>query len=172
MTRYAALLRAVNVGGTGKLAMADLKRLCDEAGFMDARTFIASGNALFRSTQDEAGVKAALEPKLAAHMGKPVEIFVRTLAELEAILSSNPFPDAHPSRHLVFFHDTAPEADLIARCRNQKGERLVLNQRELHVDYGEGIRDSKLVIPGKTARTGRSINSVIKIVNLLKVMAP
>ena len=56
MTAYVALLRAVNVGGTGKLPMAELKRLCDAAGFGRARTYIASGNVLFESGLTEAEV--------------------------------------------------------------------------------------------------------------------
>jgi len=47
MTRYVALLRAVNVGGTGKLPMADLKALCTELGFKRVETYIASGNVIF-----------------------------------------------------------------------------------------------------------------------------
>lgn len=167
MTSHVALLRAVNVGGTGKLAMTDLKAMCDDCGFGSARTFIASGNALFRTARSEAQVKAALEEKLAAHMGKAVPVFVRTLGELEAILSSNPFAQAHPSRHLVYFHDSPPAPDLIAQCRDVNGERLALIGRELHVDYGEGIRFTRLKIPGKMEHTARSINSVRKMAALL-----
>ena len=47
MATYIALLRAVNVGGTGKLPMADLKGLCEKAGFKGVRTYIASGNVVF-----------------------------------------------------------------------------------------------------------------------------
>ena len=60
MTSFVALLRAVNVGGTGKLAMADLKALCEAAGFQAVRTYIASGHVVFRSGQGEREVKSAL----------------------------------------------------------------------------------------------------------------
>ena len=49
MTRYVGLLRAVNVGGTGKLPMADLRAMCAEIGFADVQTYIASGNVVFDS---------------------------------------------------------------------------------------------------------------------------
>jgi uncharacterized protein (DUF1697 family) len=49
MNTYVALLRAVNVGGTGKLPMADLKAMCDAAGFVQVQTYIASGNVVFKS---------------------------------------------------------------------------------------------------------------------------
>jgi uncharacterized protein (DUF1697 family) len=161
------LLRAVNVAGTGALPMAELRAMGEACGFANVRTFIASGNLLFESALSEPEIKAALEAKLATYAGKPVEVFVRTAAELAAIVASNPFPDAHQSRHLVYFYDAPPVADLIAQCRDANGERLALGVRELHVDYGAGIRFTKLKIPGKTERTGRSINSVKRMTALL-----
>ena len=61
MAALIALLRAVNVGGTGKLPMSELKAMCEELGFADVRTYIASGNVVFTSRKSEAAVKAALE---------------------------------------------------------------------------------------------------------------
>lgn len=60
MTVYVALLRAVNMGGTGKLPMAELVGMCQRAGFRDVRTYIASGNAVFSSSLDETGVRDSL----------------------------------------------------------------------------------------------------------------
>ena len=168
MICYAALLRAVNVGGTGALPMAELKAMGEACGFANVRTWIASGNLLFESDVSEADIKMALEAKLAAYAGKPVEVFVRTGAELAAIVEADPFPYAHGSRHLVYFYDDIPAADLIAQCRDINGERLALGTRELYVDYGEGIRFTKLKIPSKTDRTGRSINTVRKLASLLR----
>ena len=59
MPVFIALLRAVNVGGTGKLAMSDLKSICERAGFKRVQTYIASGNVVFSSSKTEAQVKAA-----------------------------------------------------------------------------------------------------------------
>jgi len=75
---YAALLRAVNVGGTGKLPMTELARLCEREGLCDVKTYIQSGNVVFTSAKKEAAVKAALEKALERHMGKPVAVMVRT----------------------------------------------------------------------------------------------
>ncbi|MGH6741839.1 MAG: DUF1697 domain-containing protein, partial [Bradyrhizobium sp.] len=61
MTSFVALLRAVNVGGTGKLPMSDLKAICEELGFTSVRTYIASGNVVFASRKSAAAVKAVLE---------------------------------------------------------------------------------------------------------------
>ena len=167
MTAYVALLRAVNVGGTGALPMAALKAIGEACGFADARTWIASGNLLFAIDLPEAAVKAALESRLLEWAGKPIEVFVRTGDELAAIVAANPFPNAQGSRHMVFFYDAPPPAELIDQCRDRQGERLALGARELHVDYGEGIRTSKLKIPGKSERTARNINTVRKLATML-----
>ncbi len=138
----------------------------EACGFADVRTFIASGNLLFASDRSEAEIKAALEGKLADYTGKRVPVLVRTASELDAIIAANPFPDAHKSRHLVYFHDAPPPLDLPTQCRDIAGERLAVLGRELHVDYGEGIRHTKLKIPGKNDHTARSINSVIRMAAL------
>ncbi len=166
MTAYVALLRAVNVGGTGKLPMADLRAMAKACGFANVSTFIASGNVLFDSDMNEAGVKAALEAQLADYAGKRVPVLVRNADEIRAIIAADPFPDAHKSRHLVYFYDTPQQDDLIAGCRDVNGERLALGTRELYVDYGDGIRFTRLKIPGSVDCTGRSINSVRRMAEL------
>lgn len=166
MRANVALLRAVNVGGTGKLPMADLRAMGEGCGFADVRTFIASGNLLFRSDATEADIKQALESRLEDYAGRRIAVLVRSAKELRAIIAANPFPDAHPSRHLVHFYDNAPPPDLIARCRDIAGERLAIGLRELHVDYGEGIRHTRLKILHGGETTSRSINSVMRMAAL------
>ncbi len=78
MPTYIALLRAVNVGGTGKLPMAELKAMGKQAGFANVRTFIASGNLVFESALTEKPLTAALGSRLAGYAGKPVGVLVRT----------------------------------------------------------------------------------------------
>ena len=167
MTARVALLRAVNVGGTGAMPMAQLRAIGEACGFTAVRTYIASGNLLFDSPLNEAEAAAALTAALAARIGKPAELFVRTAAELAAIVAADPFPDASGSRHMVFFYNQPPADDLIAQCRDRGGERLALGRRELHVDYGAGIRTTKLKIPAKFDRTARNMNTVRKLAELL-----
>src|ERR1700733_14885145 len=98
-----ALLRAVNVGGTGKLPMSDLRVICEELGFGAVRTFIASGNVVFTSRKSEAAIKAALEKRLQTYAGKPVGVLVRSAAEMAQVLSDNPFQKAAPNRTMAVF---------------------------------------------------------------------
>ncbi len=166
MTRYVALLRAVNVGGTGKLPMAELVRLCADAGFADVTTYIASGNAVFTSRLKEAAVKAALERRLAAFAGKPVGVCVRTGAEMADVLAHNPFRDEPPNRTVAIFLDAPPPPDALQAVRGRTDERLALGTREIYVAYGSGMASSKLRIPAAATGTARNMNTIAKLAAL------
>jgi uncharacterized protein (DUF1697 family) len=163
MTVFVALLRAVNVGGTGKLPMTDLKALCEAAGHQGVRTYIASGNVVFESSKTEAAVKADLEKRLADYAGRPVGVVVRTGAEMAAVRDANPFPDLPSNRTVAIFLDEAPPADAIARSVGRKDEEMRLGVREIYVHYGEGMGTSKLRIPAAKAGTARNLNTVAKL---------
>lgn len=166
MTSYIALLRAVNVGGTGKLPMAELKEMAAGLGFVAVRTYIASGNLMFHSDLREQEVKARLEERLAAYAEKPVAVLVRTASEMAAVVATNPFPDVAGSRCLVFFLDAPPPESALSMATGVDGERLAVGQREIFVDYAKGMRDSKLKIPAAQAGTGRNMNTVAKLAAL------
>jgi uncharacterized protein (DUF1697 family) len=165
-TIWVALLRAVNVGGTGKLPMVELRDMCAAAGFAEVRTYIASGNVVFRAPGTETKVKAALEAALARYFGKPVGVLVRTHAQLVAVVAANPFPDAAGNRLTVSFLDAPPPPDALDYVSHRQGERIALGQRELYVDYGEGMRESKLKIPAAKTGTARNLNTVRQLVEM------
>ena len=167
MTAYVALLRAMNVAGTGKLPMTELKRIGSECGFTDVRTFIASGNLLFTSDLAEADAQAMIEAKLEAFFGKPVAVFVRTAAEMAEVAAANPFTDDKPSRVMAHFIAEKPVAAMLAEARDVVGERLALGPRAIIVSYGEGIGKTKLKLPAVKRGTGRNMNSVAKMAAML-----
>ena len=166
MTSLVALLRAVNVGGTGKLPMSELKAICEELGLGAVRTYIASGNVVFESRKSEAAVKAALEKRLATFAGKPVGVLVRTAAEMAQVLADNPFPKAAPNRTMAVFLDRAPPADTLAGIRGQKDEEIRLGRREIYIHYGEGMAKSKLVVPAAKAGTSRNMNTLAALAKM------
>ena len=171
MITLIALLRAVNVGGTGKLPMADLRRLCEAAGFVDVRTYIASGNVVFRSRLSQPGAKAALEAQLAAYAGKPVGVVLRTPSELAAVIAGNPFPAAEGNRLVVLFFDEPVPADALDSVRHQQDEQLHRTDREIYVHYGAGMGQSRLVVPAASRGTGRNLNTVRKLVEMAAELA-
>lgn len=163
---HIALLRAVNVGGTGTLPMAELRRLCSEAGFQNPRTYIASGNVVLASRLSAASVQARLEQALAAYAGKPVKVLLRSAPEMAAVLQANPFPEAPGNRVLVSFLDHAPPEDLLAGVRGRTNEEIRPGRREVYVRYPEGMADSKLLIPAAAAGTARNLNTVAALVRM------
>ncbi|AMV38006.1 DUF1697 domain-containing protein [Planctomyces sp. SH-PL62] len=166
MAAYVALLRAVNVGGTGKLPMSDLKALCEKAGFGKVRTYIASGNLVFESHESASRLKAALETALAAYAGKPVGVFVRTAAEMAQVLAGNPFPDAPQNRTVAIFLDGPPPADTLERISGVDGEELRLGRREIYVRYGDNMGRSRLKIPAARDGTARNINTIARLAEM------
>jgi uncharacterized protein (DUF1697 family) len=166
VTAFVALLRAVNVGGTGKLPMSELKTMCEALGFGSVRTYIASGNVVFTSCKSEAAVKSALQARLEAYAGKPVGVLVRSAAELQGVLKDNPFPKAPANRTMAVFIDRAPPADTLATIRGRKDEQIGLGKREIYIHYGDGMAKSKLVVPAAKAGTARNMNTVAALAKM------
>ena len=170
MAKYIALLRAVNVGGTGKLPMADLLELCRDAGFKKAQTYIASGNAVFESKAAPAKVKSQLEARLLAYAGKPVGVIVRTASEMSAVLQANPFPKAAPNRTVAIFLDEPPPPDALEHVVGKQDEELQLGAREIFVHYGGGMGTSKLKIPAAKTGTARNMNTIAKLAEMASTL--
>jgi uncharacterized protein (DUF1697 family) len=166
MASFVALLRAVNVGGTAKLPMSELKAMCEELGFTGVRTYIASGNVVFASRKSETAVKAALEKRLQAYAGKAVGVLVRSASEIAQVSADNPFPKAAPNRNMAIFLDEAPPKDTLAGVRGRKDEEIKLGKREIYVHYGEGMGQSKLVIPAAKMGTARNMNTVATLAEM------
>ena len=164
--KYVALLRAVNVGGTGKLPMTELKAMCEKAGFASVRTFIASGNVVFEADASPDDLKARLEAELRGYAGKPVGVAIRTAAEMQSILAENPFAEHAAARTLVVFLDAAPPPDALAQARGALSEEMRLGAREIYIYYPEGVGASKLRIPAAEKATARNINTVAKLAEL------
>lgn len=170
MTAYVALLRAVNVGGR-QLKMSDLTRIADELGLKSARTYIASGNLIFTSGKSEATVKRELEAALSDHMGKPIEVMVRTADELEAVVAGNPFVAEPRNKLVAIFYDHAPKAADIDAAKNVADERLALGTREIYVHFPSGQGRSKLKLGAKTPGTARNMKTVARLADLAREMA-
>jgi uncharacterized protein (DUF1697 family) len=163
MPVFVVLLRAVNVGGTGKLPMSGLKRLCEKAGFRNVRTYIASGNVVAERDGGEAEAKAVLEAELRAYAGKPVGVIVRTAAEIAQVVADNPFPNRSASQTVAIFLDHAPPPDALKDIKGNTNEEVRLGARAIYVHYPDGIGRSKLRIAAARDGTARNMNTVAKL---------
>lgn len=166
MTTFIALLRAVNVGGTGKLPMSELKAMCEAAGFTNVRTYIASGNVVFDSGLTEKAVARSLAARLEEYACKPVGVMVRTGSEMAAVLEANPFKDSAPNLTFAIFLDATPPADAIVTARGRVDEELSLGARELYVTYPGGSGASKLKIPAAANGTARNMNTIARLAEM------
>ncbi len=97
MTRYVAFLRGINVGGKRLIKMEDLRRVVESTGLKNVRTFIASGNVLFETSQtNRDALSKKLEKKFLAAFGHDVPVVLQTIDELREILRTGPFKKIKP----------------------------------------------------------------------------
>lgn len=171
--RYVALLRAVNVGGR-KVTMKELKEAAEKLGYENCRTLVASGNLVFDTKKTPAAkLEAALEAAIEKTFGLFSEVMIRDPAEWAAIIKANPLPKKakeDPAHLVCLVCKTAPDAKAIDtwlkgfREKYDKGEQLKVIGREIYIDYGPSIGESKLILPKKLVTgTARNWNTVLKL---------
>lgn len=171
LTGYVALLRAVNVGGTGKLPMATLTDMCETLGFGKVKTYIASGNVVFQSDGSEDRIRSALEEQLHAYAGKSVGVIVRTAAEIADTFARNPFADSPGNRVTALFVDKALSAASLDGITEITNEQVRLGERELFVLYPDGMANTRIRIPSAKHGTARNMNTVAKLAEMAAAVA-
>jgi uncharacterized protein (DUF1697 family) len=173
VTRYAAFLRAINLGSTNKIAMPALRALAEGLGYSEVRTFINSGNLLFSAAGTDQAVAVALEQAITDAFGLRIDVAVRTEDELRTLLADNPFPDGDPSQVTVAFltRTPPPEAQERVAALADDDEPFVFSGREVWVHYRGGQGTSKLAAQFNRAvgvsSTVRTLRTVTKVVDLL-----
>ena len=177
MATFIALLRAVNVGGYGKLSMAELRKLLAGLGYGNVETYIQSGNAVFDAKGTEAKVAREVAAALEEHTGAPVGVIVRTPEELEQIIAGNPFAAEAAADgakvHVGFLSEAAPAtaAAGLQRIVDQypnRRDRFHIDGKTLYLHLPDGAADTKFT--GKAlekalggAGTARNWNTVLKL---------
>ncbi len=134
MPRYAAFLRAVNVGGHGVVKKEALRRAFEAAGCTDVETFLASGNVVF-SSKGGTGLDAKIASVLEKALGYEVATFVRTIDEVVAAAGHEPFPKRDPARfptYLVGFLSKTLDAGGVERLSalESPGDRFHVRGRD------------------------------------------
>ena len=176
MDTYVALLRGINVGGSHMVKMADLKRLMEECGCADVRTYIQSGNAVFRSAVSDV---SRLEKKIAGAIAKShgfePRVLVLTGAELMRAAAANPFAEAAREPkcvHLFFLGAKPAKPDLEAiGALKAKTERFALKARVFYMHTPDGLGKSKLATRAErllgvdaTARNWSTVTALLEMV--------
>ena len=177
MPAYIALLRAVNLAGYGRIAMADLRKALEGLGFTNVQTYIQSGNAVFDATGPRGKIGTAIAAGLERLMGAPVGVVIRTHEDLTRIIQENPFVSeaaADGARvHVGFLAGPAgPGAqaalEAIVRKYPARRDRFHLAGEHIYFHFPDGAAETKF--SGKTldravgvAGTGRNWNTVLRL---------
>jgi uncharacterized protein (DUF1697 family) len=141
----AVLLRGVNVGGAGKLPMAEFRALLESLGLGQVRSYIQSGNAVFDSDLATATLESLIRDAIFTRFGFAPDTFVLTAPEIATALTDHPFADADPARVHVFFLREMPAPDEAAlQALALPGDGWQVGPRRLTLHTPDGIGRSKL----------------------------
>ncbi|MFC2969770.1 DUF1697 domain-containing protein [Acidimangrovimonas pyrenivorans] len=173
-----ALLRGVNVGGRGRLPMADFRALLAGLGYGTPQTYIQSGNAVFRAAGPAEEIATAIGKAIAASHGFRPHVLLRSLAEIEAALAACPFRPAPGAEKTVqlYFLDPPPGAPDLAALEALRAadEEVALAGKVFYLSAPSGIGRSKLAAAVErhlgTPATARNLRSVRAIRDLARTL--
>ncbi len=173
---YVALLRGINVGGKNKLPMADLAAMFDGAGCSDVKTYIQSGNVIFRATEVRASrIHGVITKSIADRFGLRVPVIMRQAAELHAVARGNPFlhAGADPETlHVIFLADRPDAAKVKALDpKRSPPDAFEVRGREIYLRCPNGAARTKLTNDYfdtrlATTSTMRNWRTVLKLVEM------
>ncbi len=173
MKTWIALLRGINVGGHRKLPMKELVSMLHDVGCEDARTYIQSGNAVFRAEGD---LSEEIATAIDRAKGFRPEVMTLTAAAFEAAVAENPFPAAvaEPKTLHLFFLSAPADPEAVDRMMATKSDRedFVLTDGVLYLHTPDLLSGSKIAKKAErllgVSATARNWNSVQKILALAR----
>ena len=149
MKTYIALFRGINVVGRNILPMKALVAALGDLGCQDVKSYIQSGNAVFRVRHlDPARFSKQLRAAIAASHGFQPAVQLLSPGEVEKIASSNPFPEAEsePTTLHIYFLDSTPKSPDLDGLEEVRApnERFVLKGKAFYLHAPDGIGRSEL----------------------------
>ena len=172
MASYVAFLRGVNLGPSNKISMPALRAMAEDLGYTGVATYINSGNLIIKSAKKAAAVEREIANAILQSFGRPIDVTVRTSAQLEKILAENPYPDGNPSQVTVAFLTKMPARDAEDKVAAVAAdyEPFTFAGQQVYVNYSHGLGRSKLAerfsdIIGVSS-TVRNVRTVEKVLAL------
>lgn len=168
---YIGLLRGINVGGK-VLKMTDLKGAMTTVGFDDTKTYLQSGNMVFRAPKAGDNTLATkISKAIADATGMDVAVMIRTAAEWDAVIDKNPFPAAAslPKTLHTFILDRQPDEARVSDLEGKDfgheewkivGDTLYLNTPD---GFGKSKLGNSIERLLKVPMTGRNWNTVLAL---------
>jgi uncharacterized protein (DUF1697 family) len=174
MTRYVALLRAINLGRARQVGMPRLVELLTDRGHGGVRTHLRSGNVILDSALDEHALAADLSEAIEAEFGFAVPVVVRTGEELAAVVAGDPFATVATdlSRYSVTFLTEAPDRARVDALPPADGGEYLVAGRELYLWLPDGLTESPMGawkwdrLLGGVTGTNRNWKTVTKLAEL------
>ena len=175
-TTVIALLRGINVGGHNKLPMAQLRNIAADAGFIDARTYIQSGNLVASINIDPGVAGGVLAAAILESTGLRIPIIVRTVQRWADVITANPFAhvsDQGAKVHVVFLPAPASDAIRAFDASEFAPDSLAVVGSEIYLYLPDGLGRSKLAVAVNrladvAAGTARNWNTVLRIAALAR----
>ena len=171
-----ALLRGINVGGKNRLPMKELAALFVDAGCEDVRTYIQSGNVVFRTGPEaDEEISTVISASILNHFGYRIPVITRTAREFQEIVQANPFVEAGAEAdklHFMFLAELPDSANVEALDPHRSpGDEFAVMGREIYLHYPNGVARSKLTNSYfdsrlSTTSTTRNWRTTLKLLEL------
>ena len=144
-----ALLRGINVGGKNRLPMKELAALFVDAGCEDVRTYIQSGNVVFRvGPAVGEDISSAISASILDHFGYQIPVITRTARAFQEIVRTNPFLEAGAEAgklHVMFLAELPDSANVEALDTDRSpGDEFAVQGSEIYLHCPNGVARSKL----------------------------
>lgn len=173
MKKYAILLRGVAPTGKNRVPMAALRAALTDAGFLDVRTYIQSGNVIAKSTLEQSPVESLVHEVILREIGADIAVVARTHEQLRRVMEGNPFPVSGASRtYFSLFAEPATPHQIEDLSRlDFSPDRVLVGQDALYTLYATKHSDSKFnnnffERKLKVSATTRNFNTMSRLVDL------
>jgi uncharacterized protein (DUF1697 family) len=177
-TTNVALMRGLNVGGANRMPMTDLSQIFVEAGCTEVRTYIQSGNVIFKSSQSKLEkLPAVIAKGIADRFGFKVPVVLRTVEQLGETIQNNPFLKVGAEEPLlhVYFLAGVPDARAINSLdpKRSSPDAFFVRGRDIYLQMPNGMARTKLTnayFDSKlaTISTARNWRTVLKLFELMQ----
>lgn len=178
MINYTAFLRGINVGGSKVIKMDILKEIFLSMKLTDVKTFIQSGNVLFKSSEkDKEKLRKKIEQQLFKSLNLNIVTLLRSDEEIKHIIDHNPFNNSDHGSKVMLYISLLPEEPgkealkkLIAVQNENEKFKVIKDNVYCHINknvktlFSNNWLEKKLGLPATT----RNINTIEKISALLK----
>ena len=183
MTTYISMLRGINVGRNKRVKMEDLKLLYKSLDLKDVKTYIQSGNIIFKSrNSDSNDLSNKIKIKIMEVFGFDVPVIIRTEKEYKKVIEDNPFKEEDTKQLYVTFLSETPSKNLIEdidvdlRYKTQYNlDKCVINRKEIYLYLPDGYGNTKLnntffekkLKVSSTTRNWKTVNKLFDIAELI-----